>query len=175
MSKYPALAVGMRITADLLSLMQSDVTVKNVSQDRVSTTTLADDAELFGIALDVGTYEVQADLMLMGGAGGIAVKTRWSFTGTWNTPVRQCTGPSPSNTAAPNTTMSMQSAGYAANSDCVYGLSTSAAWSCARELSRQVIVTAAGNLAINWAPNVSSASSGGLRAGSCVKIRKIAS
>lgn len=159
--------------SDVVSLVPKTV-AKAVSTDRVSTTTFADDPELSGIPLAVGTYSIEADLMMIGGAGGIANKTTWTFSGTWNGPVRQCFGPTATNTAIPTAAVSLQSAGYLVGTSCVYGLSTSGIWMCVREYCHNVIVTAPGNFAVSWAPNVSAANSGGLRAGSAVSVRKIA-
>lgn len=167
-------AAGDKVRALDLRTIVPTTLVKSVSQDRINTTTHADDAELFGLALDVGTWSIIADLMMIGVAGGIAIKTRWTFTGTFGTPVRQCFGPTATNTAIPTAAVSLQSAGYNAGTDCIYGLSTSGIWMCVREVCHQVVVTAPGNFAISWAPNVSAANSGGLRAGSAVSARKIA-
>jgi len=147
--------------------------VKPSNETRTSTTTYADDADLAGIPLGVGSFEIVADIAMIGGAAGIAIKTQWGFSGTWNTPLRQCVGPTSGNTTAGNGAVSTQRTAYASNADAVYGLSTSGFYTLARESSWQVTVTVAGLFALRWAPNVSSGTSGGLRQGSAVRVRQI--
>jgi hypothetical protein len=148
-------------------------TIKTTSETRTLTTTLANDGELANISLTAGVWDVDFLLAMVGGAGAIAIKTRWAFTGTWNVPIRYIWGPTAGNTTGPNGAVSAQSALYAANIDVVYGLTSSAIWQGVRECSRQVEVTVAGLLSLQWAPNVNSATSGGLRLSSTCTVRKI--
>ncbi|GIE29955.1 hypothetical protein Ait01nite_030000 [Actinoplanes italicus] len=171
-----AIIPGLPVTPSSLDDIDERIpatTVKTTSETRTSTTTLANDGELFGITLTPGIWEVDMLLAMIGGAGAIAIKTRWSFTGTWNVPVRYVTGPTAANTTGPNGAVSTQTALYAANVDAVYGLTSSAIWQGVREQSRWVEVTVTGLLSLQWAPNVSSATSGGLRQSSTVTVRKI--
>ena len=173
MAKYPLAYVGQVLTADFVDSMIPDVYVKQANETRTSTTTYANDGELAGIPLGVGTWEVEFILAMIGGGGGIAVKTQWSFTGTWNAPLRLVEGVTSGNTAAGTAAVSHQRSAYATNSDCVHGLSSSATYTLVREFSRQITVTVAGNLALSWAPNVNSGSSGGVRQSSTCAVRQI--
>jgi hypothetical protein len=174
MSKYPVHTAGQRLTAALLTAGQTDTYVKEANETRTSTTTYADDDELAGISLPVGTFEIIAEIAMIGGAAGIAIKTQWGFSGTWSAPLRHCVGPTAGNTTAGNGAVTTQRTVYATNADAVYGLSTSGVYTLAREASWQVVVTVTGLFALRWAPNVSSATSGGLRQSSVVKVRQIA-
>jgi hypothetical protein len=174
MATYPTIATGQRVTAAMLTDMQTQTYVKQSNETRTSTTTYANDAELAGIPLAVGTYEIIGQFAMIGGAGGIAIKTQWSFTGTWSGPLRLCEGPTSGNTTAGSGAVSTQRSAYATNADCVYGLSTSAVYTTVMEISKQITVTVAGNMALSWAPNVSSATSGGIRQSSWIDVKRIA-
>jgi hypothetical protein len=143
--------------------------IKAANETRVSTTTLALDNELKDIPLGIGTWEISVLLAAVGGAGAIAVKTQWAFTGTWNNPLRFIEGPSATNTGdALSGPVSMKRSAAQTNADSVYGLNSSGNYMNWREFTKQIVVTVPGSMAINWAPNVSSATSGGLRQGSSV-------
>jgi hypothetical protein len=174
MAVFPAFFAGQRLTATLMAQIPPNVVVKQNNETRTTTTTYADDGELNTIALGVGTWEIIADLAMVGGAGGIAIKTQWSFTGTWNNPLRLALGATAANVTAGSGPLSWQGSAYATNADCIYGLSTSGVYTLAREMSRQIVVTVAGNMALKWAPNVSSATSGGIRQSSSISARQIA-
>jgi len=174
MTQYPAFLAGQRLTATLLGATVPDVTVKSAAQVRTSTTTYADDSELSGIALGVGTWEIINKIFMTGGSAGIAIKTQWSFTGTWNNPLRMLIGPTAANTTAPASGPPLNLAPILWNSDQIYGLSTSGAYQRVIEETRNAVVTGAGNYAFRWAPNVSNANSGGIQAASSVTVRRIA-
>jgi hypothetical protein len=171
---------GQRLTADLLNtnvIAFMPITyTKAVSTSRNTTTTLADDPELAGIPLSVGTWEVELMLHYTVASTTPKLKTRWAFTGTWNTggAIRNVLGPSTINVAAPSQVTEMNSQGFTTDTqDAVYDSSTSSAYSAARELSRDVVVTVAGNLSLQWAQSVSNASNVTVQATSCFTIRKI--
>jgi len=174
MTQYPDFLAGQRLTATLLGATVPDITVKSAAQVRTSTTTYADDSELSGITLSVGTWEVINKVFMTGGSAGIAIKTQWSFTGTWNSPLRMLIGPTAANTTAPASSPALTHAPVLWNADSIYGLSTSGAYQRVIEESRNVIVTGAGDYAFRWAPNVSNANSGGIQAASSVTVRRIA-
>lgn len=174
MTQYPDFLAGQRLTATLLGATVPDVTVKSAAQVRTSTTTYANDSELSGITLGVGTWEVVVKLFMTGGAGAIAIKTKWDFSGSWGNPLRMIVGTTAGNTTAPGSNPAMSYAPQLWNADSIYGLSTSGAYQKITEESRAAVVTTAGNFAVNWAPNVSSATSGGIQAASSVSVRQIA-
>lgn len=144
--------------------------VKEANQTRTSTTTLLDDAELKDIELDVGRYRIFVMLTMVGGAGGIPIVTRWGFSGTWNAPLRLVKGPTAANTAAGSADPPQQRTAVNVSSDATYGLGTSAAYHLITEVSAQIVVTVPGLFAVQWRPNSSSATSGGVNQGSHVII-----
>lgn len=173
MAQYPVITAGERITADLLTSMISDYTVKQSSETRVSTTTLAADSELTGVSLSVGRWEVVVTGCMQGGTSGIAIKTQWAFSGTWNNPIRFCDGPTSSNTVAGGSAFSRQWTGYLTNANCIYGLATGAAYTGFREESGLIQVTVAGLMSLNWAQNVSNANGSTITQGTKIIARKI--
>ncbi len=175
MGKYGSAVVGQLMTADFYNGSLVDVYVKATNETRTSTTTYSPDAEITGIPLAIGTWLVEMRIPMIGGAGGIALKTTWVFTGSWNNPARHCIGPTAGNTTNGNGALSTQRTQIAAGTDAVYGLGTStSSYTVVEENSAQVTVTVAGTLSLTWAPNVSSATSGGVRTGAYAKVRQIA-
>lgn len=151
------------------------VYAKSASLSRNTTTTYADDNELAGIALAVGTYEI--DLLgyfTLSTTSTQKIKTNWAFSGTWNNPVRACFGPGSAQTADRANVTESQVGGYTATGqDAIYDTSTSSGYSCFREISRVVTVTVAGNLSLQWAQSASSGNNTTLQAGTCFSIRKL--
>jgi hypothetical protein len=149
---------------------------KAVSTPRASTVTLADDPELSGIALAVGTYEIQLTLFMSFSTSAAAkLKTRWAFSGTWNNPNRLILGPGAAQVAAPNVaTEANVQATQASGQDAVYSGPVSVIWSNALELASTVVVTVAGNLSLQWAQQVSTAANVNVNAGTSFRITKIA-
>lgn len=175
MSQFPAYVAGRRLTATLLGQAVEDVTIKTASQIRTSTSSYANDAELAGVTLGVGSWRVEFHLFGTGGAAAVPIKTQWSFTGTWNNPLRMCDGPLAANATAPSAGPLRRIDPIAANADSVYGMTTAGgAYYRITEYCRLVTVTVSGTIALSWAPNASNANSGGLMVGSSLTVRQIA-
>jgi hypothetical protein len=170
---YPSLAVGDLVTADLLQSMVPKYYVKPSNEARTSTTTLADDTDLQGIALAVGTWEVNLLGFFHSVTTANAIKTQWAFSGTWNSPVRHVTGPGRTNTAATDIADTMNTRAAGVGSDSVYGASGTTAFTSFREWSCNVVVTVAGNLSLQWAQNASSGNACDIDAGSTFTVRQI--
>lgn len=178
-------AVGQRLTAAMLQELSDRFDdpaynptysyVKAASTNSINNT-LANDAELTGIALSAGTYHIRL-LMLVnnGGSATPDVKTQWAFSGTWNNPVRLCIGPSSSNTGNGDTITPMKMVGNAANANANYGLASSTAWTVITEESLNVEVTIAGNLSLQWSQLTTDAVNATvMRPGTAFQIRQIA-
>lgn len=175
MPVYPVTYAGLRLTSTLWRSGQEDTYNKDASETVRGATTVASDAELVTIPLVASAeYEVFMGLNLTGGSGGIGIKTQWTYTGTWNDPIRRVDGPTSANTVVPSGTMLIQHATYRAASNCTYGLSTSSSFTTVWEESKKVVTTTAGNMALAWGPNTAGATSGGVMLDSWVTVRRIA-
>jgi hypothetical protein len=171
---------GQRLTADLLNAnvidyMATTPVIKSAATSRNTTTTLANDPDLQGIALGVGTWEIELlGLWTQSTTTTQKIKTRWAFTGTWGTAIRICTGTGGTNTATPGDATILNSRGFTLDTqDAVYGQDAGTSFGGFREISRQVVVTVAGNLSLQWAQSASSANNTNLQPGSNFTIRKI--
>lgn len=171
---YPSLAVGDLVTADLLQSMVPKYYVKPSNQARTSTTTMADDDDLQGIALAVGTFEVELlGFFHLSTTATQKIKTQWAFSGTWNTPIRNIVGPGSAQTAASTDATEVNVRAAGSGSDSVYDTSVTTAFTSFREWSANVVVTVAGNLSLQWAQNASSANATNLDAGTMFRVRQI--
>lgn len=174
MSKFPVYQAGQRLTATLLSQAVEDVTVKTTAEIRTSTSTFANDAELAGVTLGVGSWRVEFQIFGTGGAAAVPIKTQWAFTGTWNNPLRMIDGPLAANATAPAAGPLRRIDPITASADSVYGMTTAGgAYYRWTEYCKLVTVTVAGTIALKWAPNASNANSGGVMAGSSLTVRQI--
>ncbi len=166
---------GQRLTADLLNAANGLTYTKVTTENRSSTTTFADDAELKGIPLGVGTWEI--DVMLYwflnpAGAGGI--KTMWAFSGTWAALIRSISGPGSSNTAGGSVLATSSSYGQRENASVPYGVAAGTSYAFSREMSRSVVVSTAGNFSVQWAQNTSSVNALSVGGQSTVSVRQLA-
>lgn len=174
MSRYPDVVAGV-VSVATLQAMIPDITVKPASTDRTSTTTVADDPDLAGIALGVGTWSVRMLLFATTVTTNTQkFKTQWGFTGTWNSPIRACIGPGSTNTAARADITPSQFSGMPSNSDNTYGFAASTGFNVVEELCDFVVVTVAGTLSLKWAQASSSGNATSLKSGSSVTVRQIA-
>jgi hypothetical protein len=168
-------AAGDRIYASDFNNLPPKTYTKAALQARVSTTVVADDAELAGIPLAVGTYHI-----LLTGFFSVfttttqKLKTQWGFTGTWNNPARACIGPAQANVAGGNAVTVMNTAGVATNGDAVYSVVNAVAYSVFQEEAFNVVVTVAGNLSLKWAQFASSANATNVADGTTFMVRKVA-
>lgn len=174
MARYPDWAGSDEFVVEDLQAMIHDVYVKANTTDRTNNT-LADDPDLAGITLDVGTYWV---ILLAFWTANTSttpkLRTRWTFTGTWNNPTRACIGPGSANTAVRTDVTAVNFHGQSAGNDQVYNVSASTGFTCLREESLGVVVTAAGDLALNWAQQTTNAGIISVKANSAFMIKQIA-
>lgn len=177
-TQFPSFFAGLRLTATLLGATVPIMAVKGSATARTSTTTLADDPDLSGIALAVGTYEIE----FVGNWTQLTtntqkIKTRWGFTGTWNGSAapRSCIGAGSAQTGGTTavTDMTLQAVSLSGN-DVVYDQAAGTSYGCFRETCGNVVVSSAGNFSIQWAQNASSANATNLQEGSYVRIIQIA-
>jgi len=174
-AKYPDWFIGQDVDATTLDLMTDNIVVKPGSTTRNNTTTLADDPDLAAIPLAVGTHWVRLTLFWTTNTSATPdIKTRWAFTGTWNTPLRACIGPASTNTANPDVVTPVKFNTVNTSTDCVYGSAATTAFSVANEESFNVVVTVAGSLSLQWAENTLSATDVVVQAGSAFQTRQIA-
>ncbi len=175
---------GQRLTADLLNtnLMEffPSTTMKSGSTGRVNNTLTAD-PDLAGIPLSVGTWEIEAIIFYTITANGQqGLKTRWGFTGTWNGGTsRGCYGGGyiASTTAGdPRAqTVSAMASWTLDTQDAQYNtLQASSVRNVVREVSRNVIVTVAGTMSLNWAQINTNANATTIQPDSHINVRKIA-
>lgn len=177
-------AVGQRLTAALVQELsdRADIALNNTIYTYVKTAastknnnTLANDTELSGIALEAGTYWIKVNILAhCTGSATPDIKTQWAFTGTWNNPNRQCTGPSSTNTGAVDVVTPLRLGATAAGTNAVYGLAASAAWSGITEESFSVEVTVAGDFSLQWAQSTTDAVNvTTVQLGSAVMLKKL--
>lgn len=170
---YPSLAVGDLVTADLLQSMVWKYYIKPSDEARNTTTTYADDTDLQGIALAVGNYHITlCGEFILSTTTTQTLKTTWGFSGTWNTPERQITGPGSTNTAATNVADTMNTRVQTTAQDAIYGCSASSNISNFREDAINVVVTVAGNLSLKWAQSASSANNTTVKANTTFIVRR---
>lgn len=135
----------------------------------------ADDPDLSGIPLEVGSFEIKVvSMFTLSTTTTQKFRTLWGFTGTWtSTAFRAVKGPGSANTAAPDDAASANIRGYTvATQNADYSTSTSGAYATAEEISATVEVTVAGNFALQWSQAASSANNTTLQAGSFVRVTR---
>jgi hypothetical protein len=171
MAKFPVFYSGQRLTAAALTSMEFDITTKTGATTRTNNT-ITNDPDLSGIALGVGLYYVRMILFVTCTASATPdVKTQWTFTGTWNTPLRYVIGPQTS--TSPNAITTMRMSAQVVNSDSVYDIGSSSTYTGIEEWCTYLNVTVAGNLALAWAQNVTNANGVTLNPYSSVEVRQI--
>ncbi len=184
MAVYPIAYVGQPVTADFWNSGQWDYTVKGSAEARASTTTLADDGELAGIALPVGTIMVEARYFVLLSATDTNpdIKIAWTHSGT-ATGIRKVVGydnglgvNSYWDGAAHQVTSAVRglmrygaTGAFTASID--YGLRDS--FNHCIEEDCVMTVTVAGNLDVQWAQQNSDTTSVSMNAQSFVRWKQI--
>lgn len=175
MPQAPGFAVFQRVTADLLNATTPTIAVKATSLPSVvSSTTLINDGELINIALGIGVWDVQAYFYCTGDPAATTagqINIAWTFSGTASG-LRSCTGPAQdqtTGTAGNNFAMRFDAHPFAVA--IAYGIKGSTP-NLVHERSA-LTVTAAGNLGIQYAQRVSSATGTAITAGSYLTYRQI--
>lgn len=173
--KYPAFYSGQRLTALLLDAMQWDKTVKTLATPKTNNT-LANDPELSGVALGVGQWDIRMLIFASTSGSNVPdIKTQWSFTGTWNSPLRMVQGPGITNVGGSDALTPIKFRATATNADSPYGLADSTAYTAIQEYCSTAVVTVAGNLALNWAQNTTTGGTPtNVQPGSYIEVRQIA-
>lgn len=191
MAKFPIAYVGMPITADFWNSGQQDMIWKGSNLPR-SNNTLADDPELSGMELAVGTHLVEVALNFSINPSGQAadVKVAYSFTGTASgTRIilgldEQVGGPSSyfnSGTNANTATNSARALMKTGSNNAVnsmfnafnYGLNDT--YPAGIREYVLVDVTVVGNIALQWAQNTTTAGTPvSLYAGSWMRSTRVA-
>lgn len=176
MSQYPDLAAADPFAAETLRAMIDNIYVKANSTDRTTTAVVANDPDLAGIPLGVGTWHIRFKLMWAVATATPDFKTQWAFTGTWNTPARMCVGPAISNAAIPTAITVWKTAAVGVATDSTYGGGGGSVsqYYITEEEAFDITVTVAGDLALAWAQNTSSADITRLRASSVCVTKQIA-
>lgn len=175
MPKFPDWTVGKDVSATNLALMVPNIVVKTSTTTRSATTVLADDPELSGLALGVGTWWVKYHLFISCSTSATPdLKTAWAFTGTAGAVARMIKGPGTTNTGISDALTPIRMGGVGSNTACVYGLAASTAFTYVEEESFAFVVTVAGNLSLQWAQNTSDPSNTNVHAQSAVQYRQLA-
>jgi|SRR3990172_6709564 len=178
MPKFPAWAVGTDVSATNLANCVPNIVTKASANSIVSNTTLANDAELSSIALEIGTWEIEFKLLVSAATTAGDLKTAWSFTGTTTgTPVRDVCGPGAAgtSTALPTALVNISMSTLNYTSTTTYGIRQVAQpfYRIIEECTSFVVATT-GNLAIQVAQNTSNATATVINIGSRVRCRRIA-
>ena len=143
--------------------------VKSADQTRASTTTVADDSELV-IALKAGTYQLDANIIFSNDTGGTTPGEKFKFTYSGTATVASGnliygqSGSNPTLSSYPNSTDANFLAPTISDTHRNYGISAGGI----------LIVTTDGNLSFQWAQNASSTTVSRVKAGSYVRLYKLA-
>lgn len=172
MAQYPVWLAGQDITASKLQDMVENVTVKSISTDRASNTTLTLDPDLQFAAAAGVTYWVRF-YCWFAAVPAADVKTSWTIPAgvTGN---RSVQGPGSAASQADMDNISMRHGVHGYATSISYGSRTSAAnhFLVVEESVVQVSATA-GTIGLNWAQVVSDVTASQLRAGSTLTYRRI--
>ena len=169
------LSAGQIVYESDLTGLNPDVTYKGATTTRNNTATLANDPDLANINLDPGVYSIEVVILTTNANQAAKFKTRWSFTGTWSSPMRACIGPGNTNTSTdPATATPITVRGYdATTQDAAYSYGVSSAYAVIREVSDFVQVTASGVFAVQWAQVTATAANTIVQPGSTVRVTKV--
>lgn len=163
------------ITAAAVNDMVGRSYTKGVATSRNTTTTYTDDPELNGIPLSVGTWAIElVGFFTLTTTATQKIKTRWVFTGSWNSPIRACYGPGFAQTAGPAAATESTFSAYVSDSqDAIYDQAAGGTFGVFLEKSVSVVVTTAGNLSLQWAQSASSANNTTVQPGTGFAVRKV--
>lgn len=176
MAKFPAWTVGKRVDATTLDQCVPNIVTKASATTITSNAVLANDGELVGIALAVGTWEIEVEIFVSGNGTGATggFQDAWAFTGTTTgTPQRAILGPNTANAVLATGAVALKAQTLTYSTATAYGLLTGQPY-WIKELCPNFIVATAGNLSMQFAQGTSNATSTVVQAGSRVKCRQIA-
>ena len=136
---------------------------------------LQNDPFLQNIPLDTGVFSIRVHIYVTFASTTPKLKTRWGFTGTWDSGLRLCHGPGSAQTGGPEAVTDATFRAYQLDGqDAIYSASTSAAYTAILEECLSVNVTDPGDFALQWAQNVTNASAVTVQPGSAILIQKVA-
>lgn len=168
MSTYPAIAAGQRITGSLLTSMLPQFVIKPADESITSSTTLQNDDDLFFSVAASASYALDGYLLTSGATTGTGdLKIDWtvpaSTTMKYTSFGVTTTGPAVQYEATANLSSTARSIGTNGSADMGVNL-------------RAVIITSttAGTVQLRWAQNTSIATATILRAGSWLRLTRIA-
>ncbi|RLV66360.1 hypothetical protein STAN_1881 [Streptomyces sp. CBMAI 2042] len=171
MSRYPTIAAGQRLTAELLQSMLPQERWKTAHEDRTSTTTFADDSDLTMWLEGNATYH--AIFYLHYAAPSAAgFKTAWTVP-AGSTGARSAQGPGSAVTDASASTTSRFGV-HAFGTSVSYGTRNSSSNQVLAQEEAVIITTNPGTLAIQWAQDTSNAGITRVGIGSIMIVRRIA-
>jgi len=174
MSKYPVLYAGQRFTATLAGAMEPDWYVKTSATTRASTTTPTDDPDLVipVVAGEVCLCEFYVKYASSTSATAL-LKTQWSLpAGTSGN--RQVTGPGSGATDSGADNMLSHWGVHGSGTPEVYGArSTGGQQLWLYEWAIVTVGATSGNVALQWAQNVSNAAGTSVVNGSYAKHTRI--
>jgi len=174
MALYSVLAASQKLTAAGLNLLIPNIIVKGSDTSRNTTISSTADPDLQGMTLAVGTHEVHMLILASCAASGVNIRTGWVLSGgTWNVPIRACTGPGQAATGGTTDNTTFQADGNAANVSAFYALAATSAYSVIHEDCFTVDVSVSGTLAFYWAQMVSNGTDVTVHAGSSMWARQI--
>lgn len=161
---------------DALEAKAARVYTKANSTSRNTNAVVSNDPDLASIALEAGTYIIELVMLFTVASTTPKIKTQWAFSGSWSTPLRACMGPGNVTTpgGGPEAVQETTLRAYNSNSDATYNATTSGAYSVAREVAANVVVSGSGNLSLQWAQSTSNGSNVSVQAGSYFRITRTA-
>lgn len=178
MPQFPVLLAGQRFTAAIAQSMVPTYINKATSLPAVvSSTALVNDAEFVGIPLGVGVWDIAFYLYSTSDATASSalgrIQTAWTFSGT-ATGFRNCLGPGQGNTLAdPTNYPAVRMSIHGFGTTVAYGPRLTGTFSRIEERSGNFTVTAAGNLALQYAQVTSSTTATSIQAGSYMTYRQV--
>lgn len=177
MAKYPVIAVGDLVTADLLGSMLPDWYYKSVTTTRASTVALADDPDLLVPSVPAaGTFLIEfyikhASVALPATAG---IKTAWNVP-AGASGLKSITGSGSTQNDASADNVASRWGVHAFTTAIAYGSRLAVAnqqW--AYEWAVVIMGGTAGNIALQWAQNTSNVTGSTVNSGSYAKSTRIA-
>ncbi|MFE7072720.1 hypothetical protein ACFU96_21820 [Streptomyces sp. NPDC057620] len=175
--RYPTLYAGQRLTGLLLQQMLPDVIVKGTNEDRASTTTVTNDAELVATLEANALYHITF-FIHFAAIDAAQFQTQWSVPAS-ATGVRSAQGAAWT-LAGGAATASAADGGYhrsgvhAYGTAVRYGTRASASNQALAQEESVLTTVSGGTLALQWAQAVSNASAARVAAGSSLHVRRLA-
>lgn len=169
MSQYPQIAAGDELTSELLMSMIPQTAYKVSGTIRQSTTTLADDPDLTMTLEANAVYFVE--FFIQYSSNATSIKTAWTVP-SGASGIRGFIGLGSSATAADNISARIDAASF--TSAATFGDKTSVSSVCYLTETSVVTTSSGGTLAYQWAQLASTAEDTQVRAGSFMRVTRIA-